>query len=417
MRMDGKRSIQDIIPPARSRPVREKVILNSEETPMSPKLPLQSNRGRKTMSILGIVGIALVVVGVIGAAFAVVSFMFHRATLTITPYAFQVAVAETYPAGSGENLLSYETPSVEETLSKQVPSTRSEHAEDRAQGTITIFNEYSEQSQRLITNTRFQAENGLVYRIKSPVTVPGYKTSGAAKTPGTIEVTVYADEPGENYNIGPTSFTIPGLSGTPQFETMYARSSAVMSGGFVGEKAVVEKSVRDAAVAELKSALDREARAKLTEHVAENQLLVSEATTVEFIEAPDKSIDTGAEISIKAVARAPVFTEAAIARRIAASQGIVFEGPLKIMNRESITLQAETTDGSVTALAVSGDVILEGEIDTDALVREIAGKDRGNVGAILTRYPAIRDLNLSVYPFWRQSLPKDPAQFTVRFDE
>jgi len=419
--MTEKRSIQDIIPPARSKPIRERQREESaaaEQPTSSKKLPMRAKRPRSSTGLVGMFGIALAVILIVGAAFGVVSTIFHRATITVTPYAFLVSVAETYDvAQDGENL-SYNIASFEETQTKNVPSSSSQYVEERAQGTITVYNEYSTQPQRLITNTRFESENGLVYRIKSPVTVPGYKTTGGSKTPGAIEVTVYADEAGDTYNIGATSFTIPGLAGSPQFETMYARSSAALTGGFVGEKAVVDKTVREQAITELKSELDRTVRAGLVDKISDNQFFLPDTLSVEFVEQPDRATDSGAEISVKAIASAPVFNEEQVAALIANEGGVVFDAPLEIANREALTLQAETAeDGTVSSLVVSGDVSLVAVIDTDKFIREIAGKDQKSVGSTLVRYPGIKDLNLSIYPFWRQSLPTDTKKVSIVFDE
>ena len=364
--------------------------------------------------MVGMFGIALAVILVVGAAFGVVSTVFHRATVTLTPYAFPVTVAQTFTVGSDTGQLPYTTLSFDTTLSKDVASTGSTYAEDHAQGTITIYNEYSTQSQRLITNTRFETDGGLIFRIKNPVTVPGYTTKDGKKVAGSISVTVYADEAGDSYNIGAASFTIPGLAGSPQFDTMYARSTEAMSGGFVGNRAVVDQSVKDAAVNDLKTELDRTVRAGLTDKLSDDQFIVQDTMKVEFVDQPDQATDSGAKVSVKAIASAPVFSNEALAAQIASTGGVVFDSPLMISNRDALTVEAQqSSEGVVTGLVVSGDAILVAVVDTDAFLREIAGKDQGSVGGILVRYPGIKDLNLSVYPFWRQTLPSDTKRFTV----
>lgn len=414
---DPKRSIQDIIPPARSKPIRA-AHHAEEEVHEHPKLPLKPKRERRSSGMLGLLGVAFGVLIIVGIAFGVVSTVFHRAEVAITPYAFSVTAADTYEAArDGENLTFAEI-SFEETGTKSVPSTGSTHVEERASGKITIYNEYSTQSQRLITNTRFESENGLIYRVKSPVTVPGYTTSDGKKVPGSIEVTVYADEPGESYNAAPTSFTIPGLKGSPQFDSMYARNSESLVGGFIGEQAVVDQDVRDNAVLELKSELDRTVRAGLVGRVSDGQLMAPESVTVDFVEEPDRATDSGAEVSVRAVAKAPVFDEAQVAGLIAADGGVVFDTPLRINNLHEVALQVQDDEeNSAKNLAISGNVQLIAVFDTDQFIRDISGKDQGSIGAILARYPGIQDINLSVYPFWRRTLPEDPARFSVRVDE
>lgn len=418
--MSDRRSIQDIIPPARSKPIRNssgKVKEESEET-MTSKLPPRPKREKRSGGIMTLLGIALVVVVIVGGAFGIVSTVFHRADVTITPHAFSVTIAETYEAAPNGELLSYTIFRHEETATKDVQSTGSEFVEDRAQGTLTIYNAYSTNPQRLITNTRFESPEGLIYRVRNPVTVPGYTTSGGEVVPGSTSVTVYADEAGQKYNIAPANFTIPGLKGTDQFDDMYAKSDSAMSGGFVGEKAVVDQSVRDAAVSDLKTELSDRVKNDLAEKLGDGQIYNESLVEVEFIEQPDRATDSGAQVAVKAIATVPVFSESQVAELLASEGGIVFSNPLRIQNSQDVSLeiQQSETEGNLE-LTVSGTAELVAVFDQDQFIREIAGKDQGSVGAVLTGYPGIKDLSLSVYPFWRNTLPKDVDKFTVQVDE
>ena len=105
-----------------------------------------------------------------------------------------------------------------------------------ASGKITVYNNYSSAPQKLIANTRFQTSDGKIYRIKGAISVPGM---------GVTEATVYADRAGEEYNIGPADFTIPGLKGGPRFEKVFAKSKSAMSGGTSGNVRIVKKEDLD----------------------------------------------------------------------------------------------------------------------------------------------------------------------------
>ncbi len=69
-------------------------------------------------------------------------------------------------------------------------------------GMMTIINEKS-QSQPLVKTTRFESQNGKIFRIQSNVVVPAN---------GSIKTYVIADGDGEDYNEAPGKFTIPGLN-------------------------------------------------------------------------------------------------------------------------------------------------------------------------------------------------------------
>jgi len=73
--MTEKRSIQDIIPPARSKPIRERQREESaaaEQPTSSKKLPMRAKRPRSSTGLVGMFGIALAVILIVGAAFGVV---------------------------------------------------------------------------------------------------------------------------------------------------------------------------------------------------------------------------------------------------------------------------------------------------------------------------------------------------------
>lgn len=421
--MEHKRSIQDIIPPARSKPIRPSPRAAAAEehgegnmrTP--PSKPPRPPRVRKEngKGMFGLVTMLIGAILIVVIAFGVISVFFHRANVTITVKAFTVPVVESFEASLDGVLLSFTNRTIEESLSKTVPRSGSEYVEERASGTITVFNAYSKTSQRLITNTRFESPEGLIYRVKNPVVVPGYTAaSDGSIVPGKTEITVYADQAGENYNIGIADFTIPGLAGTDQFEKMHARSVTAMAGGFVGEQAVVSPEVRDAALDQLRSELDRTVRASIKESIADGEVFFPDTVTISFIEQPDRAVEDGALVSLKAEATVPVFSEEKLARVIAEEGGVSYKSPLMIANEDALAILTEPSEveGNIR-LTISGEAKLIGAYSTERLIADLAGKDRRNVGAALSGYPAVADMKISVYPFWRGQLPENPERFTV----
>lgn len=420
--MIERRSIQDIIPPARSKPIRAPLQKTSDgptSPPPSasgepPRSPLPPQRPRSSNSLPMLLGVVAVVILIIGVGFWVVSTVFHRATVTVERNAFSVSVAETYEASPDGALLSFTTKEAEGEATTNIPQTGSTAVEERASGTIVVYNEYSTGNQRLITNTRFETPEGLIYRIKSPVVVPGYTTKDGKKVPGTIEATVYADEAGDSYNSAATTFTIPGLKGTAQFETMYARSKGSLSGGFVGNRAVVEKSVRDAAIAELKLEAERKAREQMDKNIRSNEIVLAGTVTVDFIELPDIAGEGSATVGVRAIARTPAFSQSQLAQVIATEGGIVYTGELMIQNSDQLALLVKPSEkeGNLT-VTISGEVHMVGVYDQEKLIKDLAGKDQRAVGLVLSGYPAIADMQISVYPLWRGTIPESVEKIKV----
>lgn len=118
------------------------------------------------------------------------------------------------------------------TLTESFPATGGSGSNvQKSGGLVTIYNEYSEQSQVLVATTRILSEDEKVYRTVQSVVVPGKKTENGEIVPGKVEVEVRADGPGESYNKEPSRFTIPGLKGTPKYEYFYAKSEDSFTGG------------------------------------------------------------------------------------------------------------------------------------------------------------------------------------------
>ncbi len=419
-----RRSIQDIIPPARSKPIRS--VVKQESTPAAPggasmpppSKPPRAPRGTSGSNVGGLLLAALVVVVVIGTAFGVVSTVFHRATVSIELNRYAVTVTDSFDATPDGATLSYSVKSVEEVRSVTVPQSGTEQVQASAEGTIVIFNEYSTSSQRLIANTRFETPEGLIYRVRSAVTVPGYKTVSGKKVPGEVEVKVFADQPGERYNLPTATFTIPGLKGSPQFDGMFARSKGPIQGGFVGERAVVDPAVRDAAVAELKKGIEEAARERYLASRNAGEIVFPSTITVDVVERPDVPGDSGAVVTLAAVAQSPVFSEASLASVFASLGNITAEGPLAIENLSELSVAIDSPEeGSTIRLTVSGEVRLVGVVDVEKLARDLAGKSKREVGSVLSGYPGIADMKISIYPFWRDALPKEAGRISVSPEE
>lgn len=412
---EPRRSIQDLIPPARSKPVRPLTPPASSVPNTLPTSLPPNPRVRQGVGLGPLVGIAVGVIIVLGIAFGIVSTVFHRATATVTVLFTRVPVSESFVASPTGANLAFAIKTVEESLSTTVESTGTEQVSERASGVLTVSNAFSSASQRLVTNTRFETADGRIFRIKVPLTVPGSTTKNGTVVPGTIEATVYADAPGDSYNLSsPTEFTLPGLKDSPQFTKITARSKGPMMGGFVGEKAIVSDMVRVEAVQDLSKKLEDIVRTTLTAATHIDDVVVADSVTITFTIEPEKPTADGATVTVRATASAPVFSMTALANLIAAEGSIEASGPLTISNIRDLspTVTPSKTAGNLT-LTLSGTAELKGSYDLSALKERLVGKNRKDVGEVLAAYPAIQDMQISVYPFWATTLPSDPGKITI----
>lgn len=351
--------------------------------------------------------IAVAVIVAAGVAIGILSTVFHKAYVTVTPNMFEVNVQESVTAAPG-TALPYQEVSVSDTASKTVPATGTQHAENHASGTITVYNSFSTSQQRLITNTRFQTASGLVFRVHAPIVVPGYVMKAGVKVPGTVTTTVYADQAGDTYNIPASDFTLPGLKGTKQYQLIFAKSVSPMAGGFIGEQAVVDPTVRSQTVDALKAALDRSLRAKIAAGTPAGSIVFNDTLAVAYADAPDAPQGDNAVVSVSGTASAPAFDENALASQLASTANITYAGPLVIKDPQSLSVsvsQSGTGTSTPITAAIAGKALLSAVFDETALVQDLAGKNKHDIAEVLPKYPAISTVDVKVYPFWLSTLP------------
>ena len=416
------RSIQDIIPPTRSRPLRPPVSGPIEPPPREPpqepprrEPPINPKRPSGFGSFATVIAAIILLIGI---AVAVISTIFYRAYVTVTPYTFTANVNATFQAATSSDTLPYQKVTATDTVTKTVATSGSQHVENHASGTITIYNSYSASCQRLITNTRFSTSNGLIFRIHDAVVIPGYTTSGGTKVPGTVQAVVYADQAGDSYNVGPSTFNIPGLQGTPQYSGVYAKSTAAMAGGFIGDQAVVDPSLRQQTEDALKAELDRSLRSKLSAEAPQGTLVFSDTVVTAYTDNPDTVNGNNATISVSGTATAPAVSDAGIARSMASSAQVTYTGPLTVSNPNDIhvtvTDPADVGNSAPIQLAVSGSADLVGSFDQNQLEKDLAGKNEKDIKDVLPSYPAISNIDVKIYPFWRTGIPSDTKKIEIK---
>ncbi|MDP1538634.1 MAG: hypothetical protein Q8M00_01240, partial [bacterium] len=109
----------------------------------------------------------------------------------------------------------------EKTLVELFQSSGKILKEEKAEGTIRVYNTYSISPQVLIATTRFVSADGKLFRTPVMVTIPGGRYEGGKFIPGEIDIKIIADQPGSEYNIGLSVFAIPGFAGTDRYTKFY----------------------------------------------------------------------------------------------------------------------------------------------------------------------------------------------------
>ena len=347
-------------------------------------------------------------------------------TVSVVPRSHAIHFDETarftaYPSSlASEGTLAFTLESTTLEDSQVVSASGSERVEERASGTVTVFNDYSTDSVTLIKNTRFESPKGLIFKVPAEVVVPGKKGS----VPGQIDITVIAESPGEKYNIAASSFTLPGLKpSADMFSKVTARSSLAMTGGFVGERPAIAASLEEATRAEIRDRLEQKARDSIDAKESETTMAFPELARISYETLPPTS-EAGGGIRMHERARIeiPLFPRDQITHVIARSVSADAEGGELIL-KPGNDLRALRATPEEVPLTESLDFALEGsaqliwKVDATALASALAGKDETAFQSIVQGFPPIEEAHARIEPFWKNSFPSDPAAIRITVEK
>lgn len=410
------KTITDIIPPSRRRATLEQAPPEAFG-PQGPQMPpppppRHEPEARRRFPWGYVIAAVVVILAAVGILFA-----FGGTKVEVTPVVRAVNVSSSFSATPSAGDLPFEVVTAEVTAEKQVSADGTETVDLPAQGTITIYNAQN-RVQELIANTRFETPEGLIFRIRESVRVP----AGTTGNPGELSVTVYADATGGGYNIGPSTFTLPGLRGSAAFEAVYAKSERSMTGGFSGTRPAVPQATRTAEYEAMRVQLETDARAAIADKVSSDYVLFPNAVAISFTEEPDgESTGTSATLRQKAAATAFIFPREPLARAIAyATLGVYAGQPVTVRDISGLALAPEegvSAGAQVVAFTLSGTADITWLIDAEELKAALAGKTRDAARTLLNGFSELESARLILKPFWKGSLPSDPADIEVVIKE
>ncbi len=356
---------------------------------------------------------------------SLIGFVFiGKTTITIVPQQESVTLSPNVvytaykQAENGE--LGYTIVSTSVEATKNVTATGKESVEEKASGKIIVYNNFDTAPQRLIKNTRFQAPNGEIYRVRDSITVPGKRSDG---TPGTLEVTVYADKAGSEQNITAlgTRFTIPGLMGDPRYDAFHAELSEPITGGFIGERAIVDESLLVATQTQLREELRTQVADALNEKVADTDVLLEGSLFTTFESRPVAYTEGDvAQVREVALVNAVVFNESDLARILAtAALATPEDGPIALDNPKNLTMaivnkdDVDIANDALIQFTLQGSTSLTWIVDTEALKHDLVGKHSGALNTVMSGYPGIKSAQATIRPFWKNEFPSETERISV----
>jgi len=307
----------------------------------------------------------------------------------------------------------------ERTLTEIFPSSGKVLKEEKAAGTISVYNNYSTSPQVLIAATRFVSSDGKVFRTPVQVTVPGGSYEKGKFVPGQIDIKVIADQPGPEYNIGPTTFSIPGFAGTDRYTKFYGQSFQPMAGGLRSEISKVTEE--DLALAEdfLTKQAEKECEELLKKELQSEEIsskfnYFSEEFRSEIVEkfsltAPEEETKEF-KFQVKARCETLLF-EKEYLKNYAQELIIGQVSEEKDMVEESLKIDyfPESVDLAAGKIILSLNISAKiySAVHVHNLKNALAGKSLLETKLFLENQPKITKVTVSLWPFWVKKVPED----------
>lgn len=300
-------------------------------------------------------------------------------------------------------------------------------ADQKARGSVIIYNEYNADPQVLVASTRLLSQDGKVFRLLSGVTVPGMATANGKTEPGAIEAAVVADQSGPEYNVAPTSFTIPGFESSAKQNKFYAKSSAAMNGGGSSGSDVAAVSDQDVAMAKKST----EARIKdFAINVVNESLNAGEKVLDEAIDASivssNASPQSGAvtdsfDYHVKVRVRAFVFSEDDLKKMISTlfAQQNATKGLNLSLNAIDLQYGEPTADFAAGTLRIKVYAVghSESSFDKSKLKADLLGQDENAINGLLQKYEQIDTISIALWPeLISKKIPTREDRVTVSVD-
>lgn len=338
---------------------------------------------------------------------------FARATVTVVPRITENEVEITAGVRSdpaeGEVLGEVKTITLEgERIEAVTGETRELPA--NAVGNVKVINN-SPRPMLLVATTRLLSKEGVLFRLKKAVTVSS-KSSVAAE--------VYADKPGKEGNIPPTSFTIPGLSQEMQ-KQIYATSEAAMTGGVVMRVGVGQEDVNRAAEEVAKQIMENGSSEikKMWEaglgnaEIYQKKILSAEADPP--IGSDAKSFKVKAKVQITGVRydkeKLYALAEAKLKEKSGADVSLV-STDMENFDIEVVKVDSETNIATLRAKLKGRFSITEHSqvLDPDQLV----GLTKSSAESYLRGFHSVESVEIKISPFWLQRLPNLKDRINIK---
>ena len=299
----------------------------------------------------------------------------------------------------------------------------------KAGGSVTLYNEFSTASQKLLAGTFLADEEGKAYKTDSIVVVPGYKLDKDKKIiPGQVSVSITAFLPGETYNGSPDNFYITSFKGTSKYSKIYGKLKSPLTGGISGLVYTLNDkdklNIENMANFSFKEELMR----KVIAQVPAGYILYPDAVSFDY-KIDDDSVYSktpSAEIQIEGTFSVVLLNEESLLSNIIkvslSDIGKEEISEIKIPNISELVFSFKDIDQLITKETNSIYFYLTGDLDAvwnpnlEILKTKLIGINKNEVLPIFRLDPGISSAIVKIFPPWQKYTPEDINKINIRVD-
>lgn len=317
---------------------------------------------------------------------------------------------------------------------------------ENARGIITTNNTLNREFP-LVPFTRFQANDGMIFRTQGFVVIP----AGNPENPGRIDIEVVADPVdvnnvpvGERGNVpAETKFTIPGLTFV-NADQLFATNSQPFTGGVTSPDKIVTtrdiEAAREFAIAELRKQVPTKLQEYLIKLNAERNLnlaLLQDPQTIfvgEIQTVVDESIVGEKMNTFNVTARAGVTATAYDQSefvQILRNEVSLRRTPDKALTRiddSGVTTRILRINGDVGLIELTATIrgveqfdISDNNEEGQRLIKKIrervAGLELREARQFIESLPEIESAQITTWPMWAPTIPSRPESIKILIDD
>ncbi len=397
-----------------------KAKLKSKDKKSGPKIPnFDSFRSKLLLVGGGLVGLIVV--------WFILFKVLPKSTVTIKADTTQITVAETITASTGDEdlekaVLSSSVKTATKALTQTFTPSGQKNVGDKAKG-VAVFTNCNKEDKLSDTTITIPAGTTISNGDKSFVTASdvnvepsSYSGNNCQANKPSAAVDVTAANAGDQYNLSGRTYSVAGF-------TSVTAAGGQMSGGTTKNVQVVS----DADVEQAKQKLAAQDVGDLKKQLAKDlgddyvviedsfsanvgQPTVAPAVGQEAASATLSATNTYTLLGVKKTSLRNFLQERAKKEFDSKTQKVYEDG----VDEATLTVDKKVSDSNYQ-LKLDGSVFVGPHIDESELAKAISGKRIGEAEELIKERPGVRDVKVTLNPFYTRSLPK-PGKITITFD-